>query len=344
MTIANPNATGINKVKAQIATMPYQELIRLSDQFDQVCREGSSRHGSEQYLRELDDQLWFLSQSICAEIDLQVVDGISEFRKEHFERKVLKWLRSNSAINNLWTKPAGYSGDYQTIELICQDRRSWSRFEDIFLNHLLRSEMAYQHRQKVAAQAKFVADLFEANRPIKLLNAGCGPCFDIRLAIEKHEPERESEFVLVDLDPEAISFSQRQLSRFSDRVKFTFLNRDILRAVKRLCGSIQEVGTYDAVLFGGLFDYLPDRYIILLLGLAKQLLKPDGEIFFSQVSTDNPNRTYMKWYGDWELLERDEDALLQLCEEANLHRDTVVFTREQSGVAILGRVRDRKTL
>jgi extracellular factor (EF) 3-hydroxypalmitic acid methyl ester biosynthesis protein len=319
--------------------MPYETLVSLSNNFDEACRAEASRSGSEESLRKLDDRLWSLSQMICAQIDLHAGEGLCQFRKQHFEPKVLKWIRSNSSINNVWRKPAGYSGDYQTIELICRDRRSWNRFEDVFLNQLLRSEMANQHRLKVAEQAKFVTELFKANRTMKLLNAGCGPCFDIRLALEKHEPECESEIVLVDLDPEAISFSRRQLSRFSRRVKFTFLNRDVLRAVRRLYGSIQEIGTYDAVLFGGLFDYLPDRYIVLLLRLANNLLKPHGEILFSQVSTDNPNRTYMKWYGDWELLERDEEALLQLCEEAGVHRDAVVFTREQSGVAILGRVR-----
>ena len=43
---------------------------------------------------------------------------------------------------------------------------------------------------------------------------------------------------------------------------------------------------------------------------------------FSQVSKANPDRVFMKWFGDWELLERDESQLKHLRLSGRLRRDT----------------------
>ena len=276
-----------------------------------------------------------------ARIDCCSDEEISGFFEEHFEPKVLRWCRSNSSISDLWTKPSGYAGDYKTIELICQNRRSWERFEDIFLNHLLRSTMAEQHRAKVTDQAAFIADLLETRERPKLLDAGCGPCFDVRLALERSRLPQGAEFVLVDLDGAALSFAKGELNGRTAGVRTRFLNEHVLGAMKALVSNADETGTYDGILFGGLFDYLSDRMIVRLLRMAMRLLRPDGQILFSQVSRDNPDRTFMKWYGDWELRERDEQELLRICADAGAGPASVLFRRERCGISILCKIDSR---
>jgi ubiquinone/menaquinone biosynthesis C-methylase UbiE len=196
-------------------------------------------------------------------------------------------------VARLWAKPSGYSGDYLTIELLCQNQQSWAAVEDVFLNHLLRCEMADQHRAKVKEQAKLVSSVI--SRPnAKLINAGCGPCFDIRLALAQASTG-EAEIVLIDLDANALAFAEEKLSSLPHNgVKFTFVRGDVFTALRHLSAKPSEAGTFDAVLFGGIFDYLPDRVISLLLRAARKLLKKSGEVLFSQVSTANPNRTLTK--------------------------------------------------
>jgi extracellular factor (EF) 3-hydroxypalmitic acid methyl ester biosynthesis protein len=315
-------------------------IIRLCSEFDDACRRatGLPQH-SEESIQQLDDHLWELTKQICVEA-VSCPDGDrSAIHRSHFEKKVLKWCLLNDAVAELWSKPAGYSGDFRTIELICQNRRSWQKFDDIFLNHLLRSEMANQHRAKVEEQASFVTEILRSRDFPKLLNAGCGPCFDVRLALDRIRSNEEAEIVLIDLDPEALAFSEKQLGSFAANVKVSCLNHDVLRAMRRLCSEARGIGSYDAVLFGGLFDYLPDRIVVLLLSLARRLLRRGGELFFSQVSPANPDRIFMEWYGDWVLLERDEQALLHLCREAGIDPATVTLTRERCGIAILGRAK-----
>jgi hypothetical protein len=71
---------------------------------------------------------------------------------------VVRWYRLNSHIDRLWTRPAGYSGDCHTIRFLCRASPWWGRFEDVFANHMLRSRMADQHRNKVLEQAGFMRE------------------------------------------------------------------------------------------------------------------------------------------------------------------------------------------
>jgi ubiquinone/menaquinone biosynthesis C-methylase UbiE len=153
------------------------------------------------------------------------------------------------------------------------------------------------------------------------------------LALTGLEAAKSGFIDLVDMDASALDFSRQKLLELTPHISFSFINDDVLRAMRRLARV--ERGTYDAVIFGGLFDYLPDRLIVLSLRNAQRLLNPEGEILFSQVSHDNPNRTFMKWYGDWILNERDETALRSLCQEAGFPSDVVRFSREKTGTAIL---------
>jgi hypothetical protein len=116
-------------------------LTALCADFDAACLRSKSETRAVE-LRRIDDLLWSLTKEICHLIDEIGEQTLDTFRQEAFNASILKWCRLNPAIDCLWTKPAGYSGDFNTIELICQNQQAWNCFSDIFLNHLLRSEMA----------------------------------------------------------------------------------------------------------------------------------------------------------------------------------------------------------
>lgn len=334
----------VNRRKAYLsAPMHLEQLTVLCDRFAEVCKSATTCDDPKRLLY-LADLLWDMTNSICSGIELFGGLDSSQFRAERFEPKVLCWYRTHPVIERLWSKPAGYSGDYQVIELICQDQRSCEKFEDVFANHLLRSEMACQHRGKVAEQALFIAEVFRggAERFVRLLNVGSGPCYDVRMALEGHGALSPGEIVLVDLDPRALEFAQPKLNSLADAnkrdIKFTCINDDALHALRSVRTSSRERG-YDALLFGGLFDYLSDRQVVMLLKVARRVVKSGGHILFSQVSTDNPNRVLMEWYADWKLIERDEHSILSLCMEAGFAPGDVELFREKTGVAIMGRLK-----
>jgi hypothetical protein len=318
-------------------------LEALCGEFDTICQAGF-RISNKNLLARLDDELWVLARRICAEIELAWQNSVraSEleiFRRDTFVPKVLRWYRKNTELNRIWNKPAGYSGDYHTIELLCQNDASIEHFDDIFFHHVLRCDMASQHRNKVQAQAQFLLRLLEKGigRSIRILNVGCGPCYDLRQAIRWLPHDCHGEVILADLDPNALSFAELKLNKIDRDVVFNYVAGDVLEVIRRLSRR-DGLGSFDAVLFGGLFDYIPDRIISLVLKKSRFLLAPGGEIMFSQVSRNNPDRVFMKWFGDWELLERDETELRDLCLKAGFDETHINMERERTNCAIMCRL------
>jgi SAM-dependent methyltransferase len=200
--------------------------------------------------------------------------------------------------------------------------------------------MARQHREKVRVQGGFVAQrIREAGQaPARILDVGCGPSLDVAQAMTELAGSRAAEIVLVDMDGDALASSEARLAPLAHpNVRLTYEKNDAIRAVRNRIKNDDD--RFDGILFGGLFDYLQDRHIELLLKMAKRLLRPSGQILFSQVAPDNPDRTYMEWFGDWKLLLRDEAHVLRLAESAGFARDAIAIEREPSGCAIVCRLR-----
>ncbi len=326
-----------------VALPSLGQLEQLCNQFDDICQTAHRKMDpDEEFLTQVKDKLWLLTSAICTEAaDLEKIpdlhDQLREFRHKQLQPKVLKWYRMNEEFDRLWTKPAGYSGDYHTIELLCQSEPPLNSFKDIFLNHLVHCTMASQHWQKILAHTKFLLRVLEACPPtssVRILDAGCGPSHDVREAMRWLQHDCSGEMVLTDLDPQALRFSKGKLKNKQHGMDFTYVQEDVLKTVRRL---LQQgaAGTFDAIIFGGLFDYLSDRVIRLLLKQARQLLKPSGEMLVSQVSKSNPDRMFMKWFGDWSLIERSEADLQHLCTEAEIPSEQLLMWRDRTNCAIL---------
>jgi hypothetical protein len=68
--------------------------------------------------------------------------------------------------------------------------------------------------------------------------------------------------VFNDADPDALAFSAARLSSIADHL--TLRCNDVLRLLRRA----SELGQFDLVLAGGLFDYLSDRQARFVLSAA----------------------------------------------------------------------------
>jgi hypothetical protein len=52
----------------------------------------------------------------------------------------------------------------------------------------------------------------------------------------------------------------------------------------------------------------------------------------------NPWRLLMEYGSDWNLVERSEDGILQICREAGIPRSSISLTREATRLTVITRV------
>lgn len=89
---------------------------------------------------------------------------------------------------------------------------------------------------------------------------------------------------------------------------------------------------YDLVWSAGLFDYVNDKVFVRLLKALLPVVKPGGSLIVGNFSDFNPSRDYMEIFGDWHLVHRSREQLLNLAERAGICPDKAKVMWEPEGV------------
>ncbi len=252
-----------------------------------------------------------------------VRDQLAEVRKIH--RQSPFFVRTQD-----W--PRGYAGDYETIEYIVNGKNQSPKhslgyyLEAIILN----SPIVQQHRNKVLHQSQLILDKALTIRGAKVLSIGCGSSADLR-SIQKVLKNTDISVTLFDMDEGALSYSAEKLDQMKDQCNL--IQGNLLRLVKK----IEE--KFDLIVIGGVFDYLTDKTIISLLDkIYNENLRPGGEIFFTNIASGNPYRSWMEYCFDWELIERSERNIRSIYDAAPLPNSSLSVMREETGLTFLAKI------
>lgn len=215
-------------------------------------------------------------------------------------------------------KPHGYSGDYEIIDRIYQ---GWTSPHD----HLERWDH-YFHLQAGAAAVRNRKDYFIqtvrelGNTPSQILNVASGPGRDLLECLEQSDIEHF--FTCLDIDERALDHSFALCARFAERVGFCQGSAIRFRSSKY----------FDLVWSGGLFDYFSDRVFVITLKSLLRVLAPGGKCVIGNFSTSHTSRPYMEIVGDWQLIHRTPEQLIELALKAGAVRHQIEVKEEELGV------------
>jgi SAM-dependent methyltransferase len=250
----------------------------------------------------------------------QIVEILQPVRDVHarspFVERLQKW-------------PEGYAGDFKTVEYICNasNQAPENSIEYFCEQYALTRAIAQQHRNKVQIQAaRILRAMLEKPRESKILSIACGSCPDLR-SIPKLE-SIAGEIWLNDADRNALDFAQEKLDCVREKLHVEYGR--VPRAIRK----IEQ--QFDLVMAGGLFDYLPDSHAIYLIrDVTTRLLAPGGTFFFTNIARGNPYRPLIEYFGNWTLIERTEDEIVDYCVQAGVKRKAIHVTREATGLTLI---------
>jgi extracellular factor (EF) 3-hydroxypalmitic acid methyl ester biosynthesis protein len=231
--------------------------------------------------------------------------------------------------------PRGYPGDFETIEYLCDAVNRADAGDPVarcIEDYALASDITRQHRNKLELQAEMMLGCCRSKKSARVLSVGCGGARDLRM-IAGLLRDCDVELVLCDSDAGALELARAELGPLA--VRCTFVHGRVPRVVNRL----KSLGTFDLVVAGGLFDYLPDRWISLMVGdVWRHLLNRGGTIFFTNIAAGNPYRPWMEYLADWSLIERTEGDVERLCRDAGVGDGAVSVTRDGTGLTLITKV------
>ena len=237
-------------------------------------------------------------------------------------------------VNRLQTWPRGYAGDFETIEYICdgQPKLPTGSVAHAIEIHTLRDISSQQHRNKVAWQAKLMLEAVLARSDARVLSIACGGARDLD-SIQHLVAGRGARFFLNDMDADALALAQRRLGSLSAEVEC--LPGDVFSAVR----GFRKLAPLDLVVAGGLFDYLTDRQIGWLLEKLWPLMREGGRICFTNLAVGNPDRIWLQYIANWQIIERSEAHMRELAGSLTPAPSAILTKRETTGLTLLTEVR-----
>ncbi len=220
-------------------------------------------------------------------------------------------------------KPFGYAGDFLMIDKIYTNyttrNNNYIGWDNYFHSHS--APKAVRNRKEYFINA--VTDSLRKQEDIKLLNIASGPARDVSELYEMIEDASKLKTTCIDFDQDAINYASSITKAHSEYIEFVNVN------ILRYCCHEQ----FDIVWSAGLFDYFEDGIFVKMLRRFKNWVKPGGQIIIGNFNEEhNPSRKLMEIFGEWFLIHRSEEKLIELAMEAGYEREQLTVGREQEQV------------
>lgn len=247
--------------------------------------------------------------------------------KDRVTTPIRAWSTAGPFFHHAFTKPRGYPGDFETIEIIydcCPRGKDLPSliFDDYYLHarpaQAVRNRLAYLvekleaevNRRRVASKA-----------PVRLLSLGSGPARELALLSEHPGCAQAVEVTCLDMDGAALTYARQRINgQLTGQVQFVHDN-----ALRYAHGANRPTQPFDLIYAAGLFDYLNADLAARLIEDCHGLLAPGGTLIVGNFSTEtHPNdRILVDWLLDWPLHYREAQAYRR------------IFARTSFGVADL---------
>jgi len=230
---------------------------------------------------------------------------------------LMKLMEASSFGNHLLNWPRGYAGDFKIINLMVDKDEGVDpeSMEGVISRCALNSPIVQQHREKLRLQADMIREVCQKFENPRILSVACGSSRDME-SVQDVIKKSGAKVFLVDNDQGALDDSLARLSAVSDQI--TAIKANVVRKLPKIMKDLEkENGKFHLIYAGGLFDYLSDEIIDMMLGYASKFVKAGGFLMFTNIAKGNPFKLWMEALGNWFLIERSEDQMKEFLKATN---------------------------
>lgn len=241
--------------------------------------------------------------------------------KSYARRELHPIMLCSPFLYRTYTKPLGYAGDYEMVNMMLRNPHEGSSAFAKLLNFaLLNTPPVLAHRNRIDYLVERLRS--ECARRVtkgktRIFNLACGPAVEVQRFLREHEESDLAEIDLLDFNAETLDYTRERIqeaSRSGGReTKVGYFQRSVhqlLRAASQ--GGEDEFTGYDIVYCAGLFDYLSQRVCVRLVELFCTMVKPGGVVIVTNVADRNPSKGWMEYLVEWNLIYRGRAEMEEL--------------------------------
>jgi extracellular factor (EF) 3-hydroxypalmitic acid methyl ester biosynthesis protein len=274
------------------------------------------------------------------DVSLEVGEAEVAVHKAYVRRELHPIVLCSPFLYRTYTKPLGYAGDYEMVNMMLRDPYEGSSAFAKLLNFtLLNTEPVVAHRNRIdflIEKLRSECVRRAAKGKTRIFNLACGPAMEVQRFLIEHEESNLAEIDLLDFSQETLEYTREHIQEARMKGGRETEVRYFLRSVHQLLraatqGGDDEFSNYDVVYCAGLFDYLSHRVCKRLVELFCMMVRPGGIVIVTNVAASNPRKAWMEYVMEWNLIYRNESEMNDLIPEG-LHLKGTTLKADATGV------------
>jgi extracellular factor (EF) 3-hydroxypalmitic acid methyl ester biosynthesis protein len=255
--------------------------------------------------------------------------------RSYYKKQISELIVHSPLLKRAYTKPLGYAGDYEMMNMLYRDHAEGDSLFGRALNlYAAQEQAARANINRLEYLSKKLRAAIEVRGRVRVASIGCGPARELFVLLEQN-PELGPyiDVALIDQEERVLTYCERTLSPIAMRTgaKVHFIKESVRRLLtaKKLK---EALGERDFIYSAGLFDYLNTRSFSALLSVLYDALAPSGHLAIGNVASNNPSRYFMEYCLDWFLIHRSRADLLSFAEALTPTPARAEVDAEPSGV------------
>ena len=255
--------------------------------------------------------------------------------RSYYKKQISELIVHSPLLRRAFTKPLGYAGDYEMMNMLYRDHAEGDSLFGRALNLYAAQEGAARANiNRLEYLSKKIRAAIEVRGRVRVASIGCGPARELSVLLQEN-PELGPyiDVALIDQEERVLTYCERTLSPIAMRTgaKVHFIKESVRRLLtaKKLK---EALGERDFIYSAGLFDYLNARSFSALLAVLYDALAPSGHLAIGNVASNNPSRYFMEYCLDWFLIHRSREDLLSFAHALEPKVARAQVDAEPSGV------------
>jgi extracellular factor (EF) 3-hydroxypalmitic acid methyl ester biosynthesis protein len=252
----------------------------------------------------------------------EVGEAEAAVHKAYLRRELHPIVLCSPFIYRTYTKPLGYAGDYEMVNMMMRNPYEGSTaFAKVLNCILLQTEPVVAHRNRIDYLVEMLAA--ETRRRagrgrVRVFNLACGPAVEVGRFLREHDESDLAEIDLLDFNGETIEYTRERLvgirAAAGRQTPLRFVQRSVNQILRAAAqgGAEEDFRDYDIVYCAGLFDYLSQRVCKRLVELFCKMARPGGLVIVTNVAATNPRKACMEYLMEWNLIHRSVAELEDL--------------------------------
>ena len=288
------------------------------------------------------EKFWQFFQNAVDELIQNTANFNEEEHQVHgfyFRKQVWNFILCSPLMRRPNLKPRGYAGDSEMMSMVY---RNAYEGETTFGKLLHKYTVGLATGHSVRYRRKLILEmLHKAQETIsyapgertRVLSVACGPAFEIRDILASVQDFENYHFSLLDQDQLALDEAFQLISdieiKWDAKAQVVYANKSVRWMFGKKTFE-QDLGNFHFIYSMGLFDYLVPRVAKAVLKKLYQLLIPGGEIVIGNFHVSNNDRYFLEYWGDWHLIYRTKNDLINLFDNDPSAKVSVIF--DKSGI------------